>query len=680
MSAVNKHRAMAKAKITRVKTFIDEYPLDSEQPVQQYEARLTMLDAAFTSFTDYHNKVVAEAGTVTDQDQEDYFIPVEQVYLETKSTLHLIIQTRQSLAMVQPVPNKFNPNHLIPKSEIRLPRLSLPSFSGDYSEWTTFFDLFKCTVDQNMTLTNAQRLQYLKSVLKGEALNLIQHFSITNDNYVDAWKKLQQRYNKKKNIIYNFINKFNELPNVTQVTAEKLRHLTSTSDVILRSISSLGYESRDPWIIYMILEKLDPETQSLWSLETSGNDEPTQKELFQFLNKRCDALESCPDRTTVNSITNDDTELPDSDSSHSLYQSSTYRCTACFHEQHHLYECARFRGWDVSERINFVNQNQHCYNCLNPFHSVASCDSKYSCNECRENHHTLLHVDSSNQSTTSLDTCPQTTQQPMNSEIYSPTTSTESDMCSYHITLDKIGILPTAMVYTKDIRGNLHEIRVLLDSASDSSLITEACMKRLHLKPTKVKRSLTGVTGIQAQAIRGITKVTIFSRINRNSVYDLETYVVTKITEYIPPENLLLSDWDLIKSVRLADPGFAKHGQIDMIIGTELFMSLIRPGQIDSKDGRPIITNTVFGWVFSGKMNNKINKPLQTLHFNVHQNFRKLNDAEENEVPIQLTEVENSIEYQFKTRLKPTEDVLKTTSQHLQVLLVNGKTHSFCTQ
>lgn len=205
-------------------------------------------------------------------------------------------------------------------------------------------------------------------------------------------------------------------------------------------------------------------------------------------------------------------------------------------------------------------------------------------------------------------------------------------------------------------------------------------MKRLHLKPTKVKRSLTGVTGIQAQAIRGITKVTIFSRINRNSVYDLETYVVTKITEYIPPENLLLSDWDLIKSVRLADPGFAKHGQIDMIIGTELFMSLIRPGQIDSKDGRPIITNTVFGWVFSGKMNNKINKPLQTLHFNVHQNFRKLNDTEENDVPIQLTEVENSIEYQFKTRLKPTEDVLKTTSQHLQVLLVNGKTHSFCKQ
>lgn len=280
MSVTKQHRGMAKSKITRVKTFIEEFPLDSEQPVQQYEARLAMLDAAFTSFTDFHNEYVAEADS-EHEEHEEYFIPVEQTYLETKSTLQLIIQTRRSREMI-PIPGQVNPNQLTPKSEVRLPRLSLPSFAGDYSEWTTFFDLFKCTVDQNISLTNAQKLQYLKSVLKGEALQLIQNFSITDDNYGNAWEKLQQRYNRKKHIIYNYIKKFTELPNVIQQNAGKLRHLTSTSDVILRGITSLGYESRDPWIIYLLLQKLDPETQSMWSLESSGNDEPTQEQFFTF--------------------------------------------------------------------------------------------------------------------------------------------------------------------------------------------------------------------------------------------------------------------------------------------------------------------------------------------------------------------------------------------------------------
>lgn len=457
--SVKQHRGMAKAKITRIKNFTEKFPLDSEQPVQQYETRLTMLDDAFISFTDFHNKVVAEVDSGTELDHEDYYVPVEQDYLETKSNLQIIIEKRRSREMVQPVfTDPFNQNKIIPKNEIKLPKLSLPTFCGDYSEWTTFFDLFKCTVDANNTLTNAQKLQYLKSVLKGEALQLIQHFSITDYNYFDAWNTLQQRYNKKKHIINNYITKFTGLPSVTQQNARQLRHLISTADVILRGISALGYESRDPWIIFMLLQKLDPETQSMWSLEISGKDEPTQEELFKFLEKRCDALESCHPRSIVVNTNNQSIPEPNSNSIHSLYQFSSYKCSICFFEEHHLYECRQFRGWDVSAREEFVKENNHCYNCLKPSHSVAICNNKYSCKECGERHHTLLHVDSriqqstdsqesqdedcsqssqsSQQSTTSQDDYLQessdlqsTATQPMEPEISSVTsTTTESNV------------------------------------------------------------------------------------------------------------------------------------------------------------------------------------------------------------------------------------------------------------
>ncbi|GFQ81674.1 retrovirus-related Pol polyprotein from transposon 17.6, partial [Trichonephila clavata] len=50
---------------------------------------------------------------------------------------------------------------------VKLPKLTLPTFSGNLHDWITFKDLFKASVHNNSNLSNAQKLQYLKSSLKG---------------------------------------------------------------------------------------------------------------------------------------------------------------------------------------------------------------------------------------------------------------------------------------------------------------------------------------------------------------------------------------------------------------------------------------------------------------------------------------------------------------------------------
>ena len=52
---------------------------------------------------------------------------------------------------------------------INLPKLDLPSISGNYLDWISIFDRFKGAVIDNDQLTNSLRLQYLKAAVKGEA-------------------------------------------------------------------------------------------------------------------------------------------------------------------------------------------------------------------------------------------------------------------------------------------------------------------------------------------------------------------------------------------------------------------------------------------------------------------------------------------------------------------------------
>ena len=43
-------------------------------------------------------------------------------------------------------------------SSLKLPKLQLPSFSGSYTEWNSFRDLFNASVDSNTQLSNSEKL------------------------------------------------------------------------------------------------------------------------------------------------------------------------------------------------------------------------------------------------------------------------------------------------------------------------------------------------------------------------------------------------------------------------------------------------------------------------------------------------------------------------------------------
>lgn len=78
------------------------------------------------------------------------------------------------------IPNANSRTHTLPK-------LNLPRFSGLSKDWLSFSDLFTASIINNLNLTNAQRLQFLKTCLAEQPLHLIQSLSVTDDNFKIAW-------------------------------------------------------------------------------------------------------------------------------------------------------------------------------------------------------------------------------------------------------------------------------------------------------------------------------------------------------------------------------------------------------------------------------------------------------------------------------------------------------------
>lgn len=59
-----------------------------------------------------------------------------------------------------------------------LPRIDLPTFDGTSRNWESYRDRFPSLIHQDRTLSDVERLHYLLSTLKGEALAALSHFGI----------------------------------------------------------------------------------------------------------------------------------------------------------------------------------------------------------------------------------------------------------------------------------------------------------------------------------------------------------------------------------------------------------------------------------------------------------------------------------------------------------------------
>ena len=83
------------------------------------------------------------------------------------------------------------------KCDIKMPVLNCPNFSGEGSstmEYFSFITQFNNAVGLRGNVCDSTKLSYLKSYLRGYALKVIQHLSVTDKNYSVAVKLLEKEF------------------------------------------------------------------------------------------------------------------------------------------------------------------------------------------------------------------------------------------------------------------------------------------------------------------------------------------------------------------------------------------------------------------------------------------------------------------------------------------------------
>ena len=532
------------------------------------------------------------------------------------------------------------------QSVVRLPPIKLPEFDGQYSNWLEFKDSFNALVDGNLALNNVQKFYYLRSSLGKEVLNIIKSLEVTDTNYDIAWQILKERFENKGLIIHNHIRAIFEHPSISKESYTDLRNLFDAVTKHLRALKSLG-ESTDSWdrlIIYIMCSKFDNTTRRDWEAFKCVGELPTINDLNSFLKSKCEVLEKLEVAKLDLSKYNSSKTLNKKGKEFSANYAATektynnkFKCYFCNQTSHGIYKCNSFLKLPVAERIHAVKERKLCLNCFTDTHPSWKC-SKSKCNKCHKAHNSILHLDfyknSSNQNTSSAHGANNISQtQAINSTNgASGATSAgphqeDSSTCSFNAEQCEVAgctergpdvgktelaasatskyaqvLLSTAIIKISNDNGKTITARALLDSGSQSNFISKHICNELNLNEVQINHAVKGV-GQTLTNINHKVNVRIESCINKFYT-NIDCLVIPSITERLPTisfkKNILK-----IPNLELADPNFNISGEIDILLGSNIFWTILGSNQVRLGPKMPTLHESKFGYIIAGNLNLK---------------------------------------------------------------------------
>ncbi|XP_029155926.1 uncharacterized protein LOC114928760, partial [Nylanderia fulva] len=507
------------------------------------------------------------------------------------------------------------------ETHVKLPIIKLPTFDGTIEEWKRYADTFKNLIHES-ELSNVQKHQYLVGSLSGPAAKIIESIDISDQNYEIAWELLKKRYEDERAIRKRHIQCLFELPRVHRESATAIQELLDHVHKHLRVLQSmkLPTEAWGELIIHLIEKNLDSSTRGRWEEHIEELTEVTTTTMTDFLQRRCQVLK----RASLNEVKdltirkthgherNDGNKRglfhaklqPKTSLSTTIQGGRCYWCQG----QHLIYTCSEFLRLPAEDRLQEVRRKKLCINCLRNDHFVKECKAS-SCRKCGERHNTLCHPISEGTSSTT-----NTTKKAMgNAEksssaaggaVRSDREARVSDSTSgasvYHLLSEnrrKEVLMSTAIVNVRESKGQL---RILLDSASETNFITMEACKKLNLKLEDIHEFINGLNDMNCVIKHGC-RLQIQSRTSNFNV-NVCCLVVPKITKNLPSFSIQTAQLSIPENVKLADPFFASPGKIDALIGAEFFMSLLQNGKIELGKDLPTLQNSKLGWIISGSI------------------------------------------------------------------------------
>ena len=455
--------------------------------------------------------------------------------------------------------------------------------------WTQFWEKFTVSVHERTDISEPEKLVYLQQAIKdGPAKSVIEGLSRSADHYADAIECLRSRFDRPRLIHREHVRKITTIPPLKDGTGKELRRLHGTILQHTRALKTMRHEPSETFLTSLIELKLDPSTLFEWQKHTqSQTDVPKYDDLLSFIDLRAQALETShipqPRKYGKDNYKSGKRQGEDIPSFHSLPHSLA-KCPCCGSDPHPLYACPQFKTLSQADMLSIIKEHNLCLNCLSPGHRAKQCKSSHRCRKCQRCHHTLLHTDSSS----------------LPSE--SNPTANPSVTSNAAIKLKASPLLMTCRVLVTSPDNTIIEACALLDNASSTSFVSECLVQTLRLPRTHQNIHVLGVAGSSPQIpSQSVARLKISPIHSNGDTHDISAVVVPIVTCDLPVSPVpFQSTWKHVSDLPLADPTFGQPGRIDILLGVDIFLQVLRQGRRNGPAGVPMAIQTDFGWFLAG--------------------------------------------------------------------------------
>ena len=615
-----KGRNVMRRCLKKIVTETGELMRDNETS-QVFETLLTnkeLIRAELEGLKRADNEIIDLLMVFDEKGMETEIMSTRPAYAEAQHCMTKIETTLKSLAEETAATRRHSTSSSAQKPKVtKLPHLKLNSFSGNTTEWISFWETFAAAIDSDDTIEDVMKFSYLKSYLEGAAADAIAGLQVTNSAYKEAVETLKNRFGDRQAIVSSHIDKLIDLePIATMQDTRKLRVMYDTVEANVRSLKTMGVSADcyEQVLTPMILKKVPNElrltiTRKLkdtWSFES----------LLEVFHEELQIREKCSLNVVGSGRINPPSYSADSRPRERAYfRNSQASAAALFSEsrtenirdikcvycdgKHKSHQCKVVTNHVTRRKI--LMEKNCCFICLRANHLARNCRTNMRCLKCDRRHHSTI-CESYGNNEEKPETTSNKTQQT------TPETKESQSTANMHVSNKNSVLLQTARAFVR-VPGETtteQNVRLIFDSGSQKSYVTEELKRALNLPVIAKEKLMIKAFGDSSPKVRECEIVQIGIKCVDGVEVIMTAYVVPVICTPISNQVIsgALERHPYLRGLELAD--FSSEDELNadksvqILIGADFYWRLV-DGEIYREDSSPLVAmKTRLGWVLSG--------------------------------------------------------------------------------
>lgn len=270
---------------------------EDEKTEHKLKSYIKILESDFNDARKYHSQIIKiedkdDASIIQNYLSKATMNQIRKQYHSYWAALNASLDSKMSTFLSSTV--SASQTEKTQSYDLKLPRISIPTFDGKYDEWNDFYNLFVATVQNNKSLEPVQKLHYLTQAVTGEAHGHIKNLTLTNTNYEIAMGILKDQYDHKRKVAHIYVTKLLDYPIIKTECAKELKDLLSNIKDCSASLKQLELPV-DHWdfiLLCIMQQKIPKSTYREWEKKLGAAKEIPQLQQFQsFLEETYRMLE-----------------------------------------------------------------------------------------------------------------------------------------------------------------------------------------------------------------------------------------------------------------------------------------------------------------------------------------------------------------------------------------------------